>query len=678
MDSNSKFIKSTLAEKRGIAIEAAEAPDKPYSDEQVSARRRSDGQRCSNSSASQAHPGNTTRSSSVPSIELALQPSASLGSSEKGASTAPPQINLAEAARTSSAYKDPAIDTSTTPALSSPLQTQEVAAKTDATQALSFSQVYSAFTFSPKRSGSQSPALSLDDLSAGPTENGPPPRISPFNATEDEVQHQSCGPAPNLSSKPPHHQLSAPPADASPVASPEKGRRETRSFVGSDSPPIVLGGYSSVLEDSHVLSDGKARHRSRDPPSATPAERSIARPIILPPTAPPASPLGLDSHLRISPRDTSSFKVRRQSRARLRQFNGKEVIDLEDLPDKPDDCLSFQTSTIKRPGDYLSGVTKMPMKKMRFINPAVSNGTHDDPLRVPGNPFERRNAISGSSSGPRVLGPAMLVAPSLSTDMVTASEGMDRPGQPDRDVDMISEDSRLRKKPQIDNESVPAANSRRAPADKGPYLARVSSMAPNHNSINTAANTPPIQPEIQSNRLTSSTGETPMPRSRNKVLWSTPAFDPSVDPLLNPNRIRQGTTPGLPGSAMRPPASQAAKPWTSRMYADLMVQTQQHFPFRQFADKYSIPISEVFDTFSAIVQMPILQHSEKGLQRLSAKVSEKCKERVDTYKDLEKQVRETHLMEEKRDRLASRKATDKGKTARVPAPREEDSGQNGH
>lgn len=117
------------------------------------------------------------------------------------------------------------------------------------------------------------------------------------------------------------------------------------------------------------------------------------------------------------------------------------------------------------------------------------------------------------------------------------------------------------------------------------------------------------------------------PPVRNRILWSIPAFKPMDKDLgeLSPQNmiakqpIDSTTTMGLSTHAVPQEAKtpKTRKAWTSKMYADLAQQLQQCFPFAEFAKQHSRSENEVFDVFSAIVHLPLLQKSSLGLSRLS-------------------------------------------------------------
>ncbi|KAI9825080.1 MAG: hypothetical protein M1832_001400 [Thelocarpon impressellum] len=78
------------------------------------------------------------------------------------------------------------------------------------------------------------------------------------------------------------------------------------------------------------------------------------------------------------------------------------------------------------------------------------------------------------------------------------------------------------------------------------------------------------------------------------------------------------------------------------MYADLVQQLQESFHFSDFAEQYSRPRSEVFDVFSAVVQLPLLKHSGSRKPRVSSAAR---RERMKTFRSHEKDAKAAHREE---------------------------------
>lgn len=100
-------------------------------------------------------------------------------------------------------------------------------------------------------------------------------------------------------------------------------------------------------------------------------------------------------------------------------------------------------------------------------------------------------------------------------------------------------------------------------------------------------------------------------------------------------------TPPTPTSAVFPPSAAPprtkSKPWTSREYAELAQVAYHSFPFAVFAATHGKTEAEVMKTYSAIIQLPIFNHSAKGLARA----------RVKEWERAEEEVREVHRAEER-------------------------------
>jgi hypothetical protein len=81
------------------------------------------------------------------------------------------------------------------------------------------------------------------------------------------------------------------------------------------------------------------------------------------------------------------------------------------------------------------------------------------------------------------------------------------------------------------------------------------------------------------------------------------------------------------------------------MYADLVQQLQENFPFADFAQQHGRRSSEVLEVFSAIVQLPLLRHSSDARSRISFAA---CKGRLRAARALQHSVKAIHRDEEHR------------------------------
>ncbi|MCJ1362085.1 hypothetical protein MMC16_001187 [Acarospora aff. strigata] len=140
------------------------------------------------------------------------------------------------------------------------------------------------------------------------------------------------------------------------------------------------------------------------------------------------------------------------------------------------------------------------------------------------------------------------------------------------------------------------------------------------------------------------------PPVRNHILWSTPPFRPTIDdhnglPLphvARPTKCNTASIPLASADSQSPRRRRSQKTWTCKMYADLAQQLQECFSFAEFAEKYSRSEHEVFELFSAVVQLPLLQRSSTGL----SKVSPPSRRNVEIYKTLMKETRSVLAQQE--------------------------------
>ncbi|SLM34119.1 hypothetical protein LPUS_02805 [Lasallia pustulata] len=129
---------------------------------------------------------------------------------------------------------------------------------------------------------------------------------------------------------------------------------------------------------------------------------------------------------------------------------------------------------------------------------------------------------------------------------------------------------------------------------------------------------------------------------------SSPSNIPNHTPVApSPTLASPPTILPAPSTTLTPTASntKVSKPWTSREYAELATLAFHSFPFAAFAATHSKTEAEVFNTFSAIIQLPIFKHSANGLAR--AKLA---RERVRAFKNGLKEVKERHKAEGKEAR----------------------------
>ena len=79
------------------------------------------------------------------------------------------------------------------------------------------------------------------------------------------------------------------------------------------------------------------------------------------------------------------------------------------------------------------------------------------------------------------------------------------------------------------------------------------------------------------------------------------------------------------------------------MYADLVQQLQADFSFGAFADAHGRSRDEVFDVFSAVVQLPLLHHAASGRAHVSVAA---CKSRCKSFRTLQQDVALAHRLED--------------------------------
>ena len=93
-------------------------------------------------------------------------------------------------------------------------------------------------------------------------------------------------------------------------------------------------------------------------------------------------------------------------------------------------------------------------------------------------------------------------------------------------------------------------------------------------------------------------------------------------------------------------------PFSPTRIVDIAETCQELFPFAEVAERHTVPIKKVFDTFSAIIQLPLLRSSDDKRRHGSL-----AKRRMKEYRDAQK------LMEKAQE--AERKAQMKAMKART-------------
>ncbi|MCJ1253873.1 hypothetical protein MMC24_001687 [Lignoscripta atroalba] len=172
--------------------------------------------------------------------------------------------------------------------------------------------------------------------------------------------------------------------------------------------------------------------------------------------------------------------------------------------------------------------------------------------------------------------------------------------------------------------------------------------------------------------------------TRNHLLWSVPPYRGDEDPNISqpgstPTPKVNLTTPSSINSAnatfsrtpfptqsvvLATPQCRAtrkepvSKPWTCKQYADLVQEIQKTFPFSDFAKRHSKTERDVFDVFSAVVAMPLLNHSVAGLTRARGGVG---RQRVKVYKTMVKEANKAG----KPEKIKGKQKIERGKESMV-------------
>ena len=151
-------------------------------------------------------------------------------------------------------------------------------------------------------------------------------------------------------------------------------------------------------------------------------------------------------------------------------------------------------------------------------------------------------------------------------------------------------------------------------------------------------NTDPSTPSKQT--LHSHTANSPNTPQLKRSIPASTATVSSTSPSTCPT---SPASPTLTSASKRP----RPRPWTSKMYTDLMQKLQQNFPFTEFAQEHNRTRSEVFEVFSALVQQPLLKHSSTEQDRISYSA---CKARVKASRALQQSLKTVHREEDHRDK----------------------------
>lgn len=107
------------------------------------------------------------------------------------------------------------------------------------------------------------------------------------------------------------------------------------------------------------------------------------------------------------------------------------------------------------------------------------------------------------------------------------------------------------------------------------------------------------------------------------------------------------TPPYVPATSNANPANRRprSRPWSGAVLSDMAQTLQYSFPFEQFSEKHGKPESDVFEVFSAMVQLPLCVYSEKGQSRVRMR---EFREKMKEYRQKMKEPTNMHKVEENR------------------------------
>jgi hypothetical protein len=132
----------------------------------------------------------------------------------------------------------------------------------------------------------------------------------------------------------------------------------------------------------------------------------------------------------------------------------------------------------------------------------------------------------------------------------------------------------------------------------------------------------------------------PITLSTPSILVTRTPSPPTATPAARPPR--PPPLYSIPPYIPPLPPKKTRRPWNSKLFASFAQSLQHSFAFEDFADEHGLPVSEVFDVFSACVQLPLLAKSAEVL----AKGGRKAKEAIKEFRNLRKEVRAIHNAEE--------------------------------
>lgn len=227
------------------------------------------------------------------------------------------------------------------------------------------------------------------------------------------------------------------------------------------------------------------------------------------------------------------------------------------------------------------------------------------------------------------------------TDMSPQSEDPITPPQ-QKTSSQTSFPSLKRKEQPYINER--AAGSKRTRIICSPVPTILPPATPNHQSQPQSQSQPQAQPQ-------------PQPQSPFNLPSSIPSFPASSPPFPSSSPLFPSSSPPFPSSSLPYPSPAdtptvtpnarrtRSRPWTGAMIADMAQTLQYSFPFAEFSAKYGKAPSEVFEAFSAVVQMPLFEYSAKGMAKARMKGFH---DRIREYRDKGRDIQKMHRMEERK------------------------------
>ncbi|KAE8443728.1 hypothetical protein EG329_001408 [Mollisiaceae sp. DMI_Dod_QoI] len=196
----------------------------------------------------------------------------------------------------------------------------------------------------------------------------------------------------------------------------------------------------------------------------------------------------------------------------------------------------------------------------------------------------------------------------------------------------------------------PAASSVSAPkpasSTRVPPLASVNSTTTTQ-SVPATPTVPPSPSIVQIQRPASNASTVPRV---NGSLSPSPSTSASTS---TPTLRNQSPTPRTSSEEFQIPRARAGRKHSPNIIVDIAETCQEVFPFGVVAERHNVPIQKVFDTFSAIVQLPLLRNADDRRRHGSL-----GKRRMKEYRDAKKAMEKAHEAERKAEMRAMRARVD--------------------